>query len=192
MRETLGGSGSTRDFKNERVAREQRNRSRYYLSVYRIATTFYITDFPLEVKTGDLWVTFAKYGRVGEVFIPKKLTKWGKRFGFVNFKEVTDAEELEERLRNVTCGEFKLRVNRARFGREEQGKSEKSKVRQSVIRNATVVKGKSYKDASTSAVAKAAATESVKPAMEVLQKEEVLEELSKGFVGILHYPRDAV
>jgi hypothetical protein len=48
---------------------------------------------------------FLKYGRVGEVYLPKKLDKRGKRFGFVKFKEV---EVLSEKLRDVWMGSYKL------------------------------------------------------------------------------------
>jgi hypothetical protein len=42
-----------------------------------------------------------KYGRVGEVYIPKKLDKRGHLFGFVKFKEVKEVEVLSESLRDV-------------------------------------------------------------------------------------------
>ncbi|MCI19841.1 RNA recognition motif, partial [Trifolium medium] len=41
---------------------------------------------------------FAKFGRVGEVYIPNKVDKWGRRFGFVKFLEVKNAEELNIKL----------------------------------------------------------------------------------------------
>ncbi|GAU29820.1 hypothetical protein TSUD_223660 [Trifolium subterraneum] len=44
----------------------------------------------------------------------------GKRFGFVKFREVRDAEELLSRLGDVWLGSFKLRVNLSRFNREER------------------------------------------------------------------------
>lgn len=124
-RETLGGSGATRDFKREREGIDQRQHKSYFHGLDKIATSFFITDFPPEVNSGELWKTFAKYGKVGEVYIPKKLTKWGKRFGFVKFKEVVNVEELEGKVKNVRCGEVKIRVNLARFGREGEAASEK-------------------------------------------------------------------
>ncbi|GAU23411.1 hypothetical protein TSUD_331080 [Trifolium subterraneum] len=60
-----------------------------------------------------------KYGKVGEVYIPKKLDKRGRRFGFVKFKEVKDVEVLSESLLDVWIGMYKLRVNLSRFGRSE-------------------------------------------------------------------------
>ncbi|MCI21720.1 endonuclease/exonuclease/phosphatase family protein, partial [Trifolium medium] len=65
----------------------------------------------------ELWKKFARYGRVGEVYIPSKLDKRGKRFGFVKFKEVKNLEVLSKQLYEIWCGAFKLRVNVARFNR---------------------------------------------------------------------------
>jgi hypothetical protein len=52
---------------------------------------------------------------VTDVFIPKKVDKWGRKFGFVKFKEVRDVEVLSKSMEDVWHGTFKLRVNRARF-----------------------------------------------------------------------------
>ncbi|KAK2401162.1 hypothetical protein QL285_050778 [Trifolium repens] len=94
-------------------------RKGFFHHLDKVTTSFFITNFPEESTTGDLWKLFLKYGRVGEVYIPKKLDKRGKRFGFVKFKEVEDVEELTERLRDVWVGSFKIWVNRSRFARSE-------------------------------------------------------------------------
>ncbi|WJX87785.1 hypothetical protein P8452_69940 [Trifolium repens] len=65
----------------------------------------------------ELWSLFAKHGRVGEVYVPKKRDRRGNRFGFVKFKEVKNVEALSGRLEDVWMGSFKLKVNRAMFGR---------------------------------------------------------------------------
>ncbi|MCI61669.1 RNA recognition motif, partial [Trifolium medium] len=59
----------------------------------------------------------AKFGRVGEVYIPRKLDKRGNRFGFVKFKDVKNLEELSNQLSDVWCGSFKIRINIAKFNR---------------------------------------------------------------------------
>jgi hypothetical protein len=83
----------------------------------RITTSVYFTNFPEEVKVMELWGLFSRYGRVGEVYIPKKLDKNGRRFGFVKFKEVTNALELEGKMNDVWWESFKLRINLSRFNR---------------------------------------------------------------------------
>jgi hypothetical protein len=71
---------------------------------------------------------FLKFGRVGEIYIPKKLDNRGRRFGFVKFKEVKDVGQLSERLRDVWIGTFKLIVNRSRFARSESKEAPSQKV----------------------------------------------------------------
>jgi hypothetical protein len=83
----------------------------------QITTSFYFTNFPDDLKALDLWETFAKYGHVGDVYIPNKVDKRGKRFGFVKFKNVTDIDDMSLRLADVRCGSFKLWINHSRFGR---------------------------------------------------------------------------
>jgi hypothetical protein len=41
----------------------------------QISTPFFFTNFPEELGWGELWKLFAKYGRVCDVFIPKKVDK---------------------------------------------------------------------------------------------------------------------
>jgi hypothetical protein len=142
---------------------------------------FFFTNFPEEAKTSDLRKLFAGFGLVEEVFVPKKLDKWGKKFRFVKFKGVEDEEELAECLQEVWLWNSRLKVNRARFQREEQ----KKKVE--VLRPVKVVKGGgaplapgvTYKDAA------------VIPCMEVQPSVELLDSLKWGFVGELHNFMDA-
>ncbi|MCI11733.1 RNA-binding protein 25-like, partial [Trifolium medium] len=72
---------------------------------------------PEDVNSSDLWPHFAHFGRVGEVYIPAKVDKQGRRFGFVKFREVRDATELLRSISNIWVGSFKLRVNISKFSR---------------------------------------------------------------------------
>ena len=56
----------------------------------RITTLFFFADISVEARTIDLWKLLVRYGKVGKVFIPMKVDKRGKTFGFVKFKEVVD------------------------------------------------------------------------------------------------------
>jgi hypothetical protein len=82
-------------------------------------TSFFVTNFPEEAEVMELWTIFAKFGRVGEVYVPKKRDKRGNRFGFVKFKEVTNIEALSSRLEDVWLGTYKLRVNLSLFDRNK-------------------------------------------------------------------------
>jgi hypothetical protein len=114
MRENLerGESGSAR-------ATTEKNKG-YFHHLDKITTSFFFTNIPEDATSEDLWKLFLKYGRVGEVFLPRKLDKRGRRFGFVKFKEVLEVDVLSEKLRDVWMGSFKLWVNRSRFGRSER------------------------------------------------------------------------
>jgi hypothetical protein len=84
----------------------------------REATSDFFTNFLEEMMVVDLWKVFSKFGRVWEVYVPNKVDKWGRRFGFAKFLEVQDVEKLSGRLDEVWCGTFKLRVNLSKFGRK--------------------------------------------------------------------------
>ncbi|KAK2384354.1 putative serine/arginine-rich splicing factor protein [Trifolium repens] len=80
-------------------------------------TSYFFTNIPEEVQAMELWSLFAKHGRVGEAYIPKKRDKRGSRFGFVKFKEVKSVEALNSRLEDLWMGTYKIRINLSRFGR---------------------------------------------------------------------------
>ncbi|KAK2449425.1 SC35 splicing factor [Trifolium repens] len=91
-RETRGFGGSAR-------ANAEKKKG-FFHHLDQITTSFFITNLPDDAFTGDLWKTFREFGRVGEVYIPKKLDRRGRRFTFVKFKEVEDVEALSERCWN--------------------------------------------------------------------------------------------
>jgi hypothetical protein len=80
-------------------------------------TSYFFTNIPEEVQVMELWSIFAKQGRVGEVYMPKKRDKRGNRFGFVKFKEVKNVEALSSRLEDLWVGTYKIRINLSRFRR---------------------------------------------------------------------------
>jgi RNA recognition motif-containing protein len=90
---------------------------------------------PDEVTAVDLWPRFSRFGRVGEVYIPNKVDKQGKRFGFVKFREVRDEVELLRMLSNIWFGTFKLGINLSKFKR----RAEPAQVE---VEQSTDVKGK--------------------------------------------------
>jgi hypothetical protein len=99
---------------------------------------FFFTNFPDNASKLDLRRLFMSYGKVEEVFIPNKLDKNGKRFGFVKFKEVRDEEDLAVRLDEVWLWKSRLKVNRALFRRAEKTVVEKKK---EVVKPVTKVVG---------------------------------------------------
>jgi hypothetical protein len=96
------------------------NRQGYVHRLDKVATSYYFTNLPDDVKAVDLWPKFSRFGRVGEVFIPAKVDKQGKRFGFVKFRDVQDERELLRRISNIWIDSFKLRINLSKFSRRSE------------------------------------------------------------------------
>lgn len=130
--------------------------------------------------------------------MPQKKDRWGKRFGFVKFLEVAKEEELCSRLKDVWWGNTKLKVNRARFRRDEKvyGGSEKDGGggKQVVATGISVgsaskrVEGLSYLAAVGGKIDSAPAQV---PCLDLLPCSEMLEVLNGSFVGFLRQHRDA-
>ncbi|KAK9048616.1 hypothetical protein SSX86_032419, partial [Deinandra increscens subsp. villosa] len=60
----------------------------------------------------------AGYGSLVDSYIAKKTNKAGNIFGFVKFKDVKDKRAFERKLKGVTVGVMKARVNLQKFNRE--------------------------------------------------------------------------
>jgi len=72
---------------------------------------------------------FQRWARVKEVFISRRLNRWGRRFGFVRFFYVENAMRLERDLDSLYIGNRKLYVNLPRYQRDRYGrKDDESKV----------------------------------------------------------------
>jgi len=61
-------------------------------------TTFFFFNFPYGFGEIEMFKIFQKWARVKEVFISRRLNKWGRRFGFVRFVEVKNVRWLEREL----------------------------------------------------------------------------------------------
>ncbi|GJR43923.1 DIE2/ALG10 family protein [Tanacetum coccineum] len=85
--------------------------------VMKISTSVFVTNFPVQVGAKELWHACKQYGQVVDVFIPNRKSKLGKRFGFVRFIKVFDAERLANNLCTVWIGSHRLHANIARFQR---------------------------------------------------------------------------
>jgi RNA recognition motif-containing protein len=111
------------------------------------ATTFFFSNIPEDTKEVDLLHRFGRFGRVVDVYIPSKVDKQGRRFGFVKFREVTDATELLRSIFYIWFGSYKVRVNRYQFGKYD--KPNANEPRPEVGRSVQnfIQKGRSYKGA---------------------------------------------
>ncbi|PWA43051.1 hypothetical protein CTI12_AA538570 [Artemisia annua] len=89
----------------------------------RLATTYYVTNFPKHLTARDLWKELEDYGRLLDVYIARKLSKKGKRFTFIRFLIVRDENILDYKLQSVWVGSFHLFISMARFSREKPKRS---------------------------------------------------------------------
>jgi RNA recognition motif-containing protein len=158
-------------------------------------TSFFFTNFPEDCPGTELWKVFKRFGRVKEVFVPNKLDRWGKSFGFVKFLEVSDVEELGFRLGDVWIGDRKLKVNKARFGRDDQKRVDQKAPEEKKRREVVGVTGEgvprvlTYRDAISNVRVQnlGAGCRTLK----LLPSEFRLKTLEKCFVAVLTIHREA-
>jgi len=94
-------------------------------------TTFFFSNFPSDYGELDMFKVFQKWARVKEVFISRRLNKWGRRFGFVRFFGVRNVGRLERDLDQLYVGDRKMFVNVPKYPKQQ---SEPSRMEQRVPR----------------------------------------------------------
>src|ERR1044072_1079560 len=52
--------------------------------------SFYFSGVPESHADRDMWKIFQRWGRVWDVYTPRRLNRQGERFGFVRFLEVRE------------------------------------------------------------------------------------------------------
>nr|GEU64915.1 RNA-directed DNA polymerase, eukaryota, nucleotide-binding alpha-beta plait domain protein [Tanacetum cinerariifolium] len=85
--------------------------------VVRISKSVFVTNFPNNFGSRDLWKPCEVYGKVVDVFIPNRKSKAGKRFAFVRFIRVEDLDRLICNLCTLWVGRFHLHANAVRYER---------------------------------------------------------------------------
>ncbi|GJY25853.1 RNA-directed DNA polymerase, eukaryota [Tanacetum coccineum] len=73
----------------------------YHKDLENIATSFYVTNMPPALTSKGLWNVCASHGRLVDAFIANKLSKGGKRFGFIKFLGVKDANSIVNSMSNI-------------------------------------------------------------------------------------------
>ena len=94
----------------------------YSKDVERISDSFYVTNFHAYIDAKQLWKTRKPYGRIVDAYNLSKLSKMGKRFGFVRFTGIVNGEEFAKRLANILIESFHLFVAVERFNRPQSRK----------------------------------------------------------------------
>ncbi|GKA54455.1 RNA-directed DNA polymerase, eukaryota [Tanacetum coccineum] len=90
------------------------------MDVEKIATSFFVTNFPESLDAKSLWKEFQLYGRIADAFIANKHSKIWKRFGFVRFLGIRNGDNFVRTLSNIWIGSFHVYVSIAKFQRHEK------------------------------------------------------------------------
>nr|GFC97479.1 RNA-directed DNA polymerase, eukaryota, nucleotide-binding alpha-beta plait domain protein [Tanacetum cinerariifolium] len=81
----------------------------------KVSKSVYVSNFPDDCNTRDLWKACKVYGIVVDVFIPNKKSMSGKQFAFVCFIKVNHLDRLIENLNTIWIGRFHLFANPVRY-----------------------------------------------------------------------------
>nr|GEY79287.1 SGNH hydrolase-type esterase domain-containing protein [Tanacetum cinerariifolium] len=76
-----------------------------------ISKSIFITNFPDNISSRDLWNECEKYGKVIDVYIPNRKSKAGKRYAFVRFIKVEDLDRLVSNLCTIWIGRLHIHAN---------------------------------------------------------------------------------
>ncbi|GJU31030.1 RNA-directed DNA polymerase, eukaryota [Tanacetum coccineum] len=82
-----------------------------------ISKSIFVTNFPDNTSSKDMWNLCQGYGTVVDVYIPNRLSKAGKRFAFVRFIKVENVDRLVGNLCTLWIGRMHLHANVVRFER---------------------------------------------------------------------------
>src|ERR1044072_7251326 len=64
-------------------------------------TTFFFSNVPENYTEKAMWGIFQRWGRVWNVYMPRRLNRYGQRFGFVRYMDVAEPKGLEKELDNI-------------------------------------------------------------------------------------------
>ncbi|KAL4346807.1 hypothetical protein GQ457_17G025350 [Hibiscus cannabinus] len=105
--------GLTKDCQ-EGGGRQERPEGQYgHKRVWGAGPTLFIENIPRRMHWKGLWHLFARHGDVYRAYIANKLSRGGKRFGFVSFGTERDALRALERLNGFNVYGFTLTVKLA-------------------------------------------------------------------------------
>ncbi|GJT09551.1 RNA-directed DNA polymerase, eukaryota [Tanacetum coccineum] len=97
--------------------RRKKSNSSYEDHTQRISHSIFVTNFPDNITSRDLWNECNSYGTVVDVFMPRKKSQAGKRFAFVRFIKVFNLDRLVQNLCTIWIGRHHLFANKVRFER---------------------------------------------------------------------------
>nr|KAJ0210611.1 hypothetical protein LSAT_V11C400216830 [Lactuca sativa] len=100
------------------VRQRRRRHQEDHNSTKSMATSFFFLNFPDDWDEKALWQTFQRYGTIVDLYLARKRNIKNKRFGFARFIRIENISDFERKLNGIWIGNYKLRVNLARFQRK--------------------------------------------------------------------------
>ncbi|KAK8595074.1 hypothetical protein V6N13_015983 [Hibiscus sabdariffa] len=86
-----------------------------------MGVSLFVENIPSRMHWTGLWHMFARHGEVYGTFIARRLSRGGKRFGFVRFRDEVDVNSAMERLHGFMVYGYRLSVKPANHtGRRNQ------------------------------------------------------------------------
>ncbi|KAL4271259.1 hypothetical protein GQ457_13G026050 [Hibiscus cannabinus] len=83
----------------------------------KITISLFVENLPERLHWKGLWFAFARHGEVVNVYIARKKSRGGKRFGFVRMKNLEEADRVTQRLNGAIFYGSRLVVKIARDNR---------------------------------------------------------------------------
>ncbi|XVF13782.1 hypothetical protein REPUB_Repub08aG0237200 [Reevesia pubescens] len=80
-----------------------------------MVTTIFVNNLPQKASSSWVAKVFRKFGKIVDVFISQKRSRWGKKIGFVRFRSLGEAKRAIWNLNEVFFLDQKIGVNLARF-----------------------------------------------------------------------------
>ncbi|PWA67905.1 hypothetical protein CTI12_AA244900 [Artemisia annua] len=114
-------------YRDEEWQEVRRNRDNYrdrrstkkHETIDKVSVSYYITNLPKDIQPREIWNRCTSIGTIVDVYVAQKLSKMGRRFGFVRFIKVKDTREVEKRLCDIWFGNYHVFASVARFKRVE-------------------------------------------------------------------------
>ncbi|GKD20433.1 RNA-directed DNA polymerase, eukaryota, reverse transcriptase zinc-binding domain protein [Tanacetum coccineum] len=101
-------NGWTWVFRKDKIHKQKPIDNPFGNVLERIATSFFVSNFPDSLDSKGLWNVCKPFGRIVDAFIANKRSKLGKRFGFIRFLGVRHEEEFAKSLSTIWIGSFHL------------------------------------------------------------------------------------
>ncbi|KAK8582680.1 hypothetical protein V6N13_069452 [Hibiscus sabdariffa] len=115
-----GFHSNKRIVKMEKRERHDEGKEREH-GVQRVVSLF-VEYIPEAMQWKGLWHSFARHGEVVDVYIARKQSRGGKRFGFVRMSGKEDADRVIERLHGFKLYGSNLIVKLARNNQKHRGR----------------------------------------------------------------------